>query len=127
MLDSPIHDFLVVPALVASVEIRPWVFVSLNPVPCYHRHVGIAHDGLPDHFNTMICDVHDQQECINKKNVYQDACDLLWYYLRVRNTQAMRLCEVNSTKHKHEATTTGLSVQYSLPDNGVGDKLQWSP
>jgi hypothetical protein len=62
VLDTPIQDFLVVPALVAGVEVRVWGFESLNPVPCYHRHIGIAHDVLPDHFDTMICNVYDKQE-----------------------------------------------------------------
>jgi hypothetical protein len=53
-LNSPIQDFLEIPALVAGIEVRVWGFESLNPVPCYHRHIGIAHDGLSDHFNAMI-------------------------------------------------------------------------
>jgi hypothetical protein len=62
VLCSPIQDFLVVPALVAGVEVRVWDSMSLNPIPCYHRHIGVAHDILPDHFNAMICNVYDKQE-----------------------------------------------------------------
>jgi hypothetical protein len=60
VLYSPIQDFIVVPALVAGVEVRVGGIVFLNPVPCYHHHVDIAHDVLPDHFNAMICNVYDK-------------------------------------------------------------------
>jgi hypothetical protein len=62
ILDSPIQDFLIVPALVAGVEVGVWGMVSLNPVPCDHRHVGIAHGILSDHFDAVICDVYGKQE-----------------------------------------------------------------
>jgi hypothetical protein len=62
VLDTPIQDFLVVPALVAGVEVGVRGFESLNPVPCYHRHIGSAHDALPDHFNAMICNIYNKQE-----------------------------------------------------------------
>jgi hypothetical protein len=54
VVDSPIQDFLEVPALMTGVEVWVRVFVILHPVPCDHRHVGIAHDILSDRFDAVI-------------------------------------------------------------------------
>jgi hypothetical protein len=54
VLDRPIHDFLKVPASMTGVEVRVRDLVSLHPVPCDHRRVGIAHNILPYQFDAVI-------------------------------------------------------------------------
>jgi hypothetical protein len=54
VFDRPISDFLKVPASMTSVEVRVRDRVSLHPVPCDHRHISIAHNILPHHFDAVI-------------------------------------------------------------------------
>jgi hypothetical protein len=54
MLDSPVHDFLKLPAFMTGVEVRVGSRVVLYPVPCDHHDLGIARDRLPDQFDAVI-------------------------------------------------------------------------
>lgn len=59
---APVEDLVEVPTLMQGIEIGIREAEAFDPLICDQTDVAVAHDVLPNHFNTMVCH-HEPSMC----------------------------------------------------------------